>query len=130
MVFWYRAPTPTCGTVDGSVPGGRPLAPIFVFVGPGHTVFMRTPSRAYSRAADFESWITAPLEAAYVDTPTRPTRPPIDATLTTAPPPLAMIAGIPYFMPRKTPRRLVLTTRSNSASSTSTSGPPRWMTPA
>ncbi len=48
--------------------------------------------------------------------------PATDAMFTIAPPPLASMAGIWNFMPRKVPRMLVAMPRSNSATSISASG--------
>src|SRR5215813_12064096 len=71
---------------------------------PGCTELTRMPSLAYCTAAALVAMRTAPFEALYAMwMPFCPTKPEIDEMLTMAPPPAIFIAGIAYFMPRKTP---------------------------
>src|SRR2546428_10750009 len=53
----------------------------------------------------------------------------VEEMLMTEPPPLWSIAGIAYFMPRKTPLALISMVRSQSSILVS-STPPRWAMPA
>src|SRR5579863_8944137 len=62
--------------------------------------------------------------------PRSPTRPATDAVLTMAPPPAASIAGISYFIDRKTPLRLTSMRRSQATSSSSATANPLAPTPA
>src|SRR5437763_10559249 len=62
--------------------------------------------------------------------PRTPLSPAVEDMLTMAPPPLSSMAGISYFMQRKTPRRLTRTARSKSSTATSASGAGMWPSPA
>ena len=62
--------------------------------------------------------------------PRTPPRPAVEDMLTMAPPPPASMAGISYFMARKTPRRLTRMARSKSSTAIAASGAGMWPAPA
>src|SRR6185312_15857884 len=105
-----------------------PDAPmISVSMNPGQTQFTRTPLRPYSADADLVSETTPALAALYTEVAiacSDARNPPTDDQLTTAPPPASRRRGMPYFMPRKTPRRSTSITVSKSLISVLWIGPP------
>ncbi len=86
---------------------------------PGEIVLARMPCPAWSAASTFASWIRAPLLAQYAGRPGEATRPSCDAMRITLPPPRAIIAGIAALAIRNAPVRLTRITRSQAASSIS-----------
>src|SRR6266566_4191698 len=90
-----------------------------VSIAPGEIVLARMPCAAWSAASTFASWIKAPLVAQYAGLPGEATRPSCEAMRITLPPPRVIIAGIAAFAIRKAPVRLIQITRSQAASSIS-----------
>src|SRR5437667_3335746 len=90
-----------------------------VSIAPGEIVLARMPCAAWSAASTFASWIKAPLVAQYAGRPGEATRPSCEAMRITRPPPRVVIAGIAAFAIRKAPVRLIRITRSQAASSIS-----------
>ena len=86
-----------------------PDAPmISVSMNPGQRALARIPWCPYSADADLVTEMTPALAALYTDVDIPPDdafNPPTDDQLTIDPPPAAIIAGMPYFIPRRTPRR-------------------------
>jgi len=94
-----------------------------VIVGPGATVFTRTPDGPYSAAQDLVSEWIAVLVALYSADPAIPTRPLIDPTLTIAPPPRAAMSGAISPVSRMTDFTFTASAPSISSSPISAVGP-------
>ena len=90
-----------------------------VSTAPGESVLARMPCAAWSVASTLASWISAPLVAQYAGRPGVATRPSCEAMRITLPPPRSIIAGIAALTMRNAPVRLIRITRSQAASSIS-----------
>ena len=82
---------------------------------PGHTQLTRIPSRAYSTAATFASWITAAFVAQYGAACDHAVRPETDAVRTIDPDRCARITGTAARMPLTAPSTLTRNARSQSS---------------
>src|SRR3954451_13212212 len=82
---------------------------------PGHTQLTRIPSRAYSTAATFASWITAAFVAQYGAACDHAVRPDTDAVSTIEPDRCARITGTAARMPFTAPSTLMRKARSQSS---------------
>src|SRR4051812_48063815 len=82
---------------------------------PGHTQFTRIPSRAYSTAATFASWITAAFVAQYGAACDHAVRPATDAVRMIDPDCCARMTGTAARMPLTAPRMLTRNARSQSS---------------
>ena len=82
---------------------------------PGHTQLTRIPSRAYSTAATFASWITAAFVAQYGAACDHAVSPATDAVRTIEPDCCARMTGTAARMPLTAPRTLTRNARSQSS---------------
>ena len=82
---------------------------------PGHTQLTRIPSRAYSTAATFASWITAALVAQYGAACDHAVNPATDAVSTIEPDRCGRMTATAARMPLTAPRRLTRKARSQSS---------------
>ncbi len=82
---------------------------------PGHTQLTRIPSRAYSTAATFASWITAAFVAQYGAACDHAVRPATDAVRTIDPDCCARMTGTAARMPLTAPSTLTRNARSQSS---------------
>ena len=82
---------------------------------PGHTQLTRIPSRAYSTAATFASWITAAFVAQYGAACDHAVRPATDAVRMIDPDCCARMTGTAARMPLTAPRTLTRNARSQSS---------------
>src|SRR4051794_37267037 len=82
---------------------------------PGQTQFTRIPSRAYSTAATFASWITAAFVAQYGAACDHAVNPATEAVSTIEPDFCARMTGTAARIPLTAPSTLTLKARSQSA---------------
>ena len=82
---------------------------------PGHTQLTRMPSRAYSTAATFASWITAAFVAQYGAACDHAVRPDTDAVSTIEPDRCGRMTATAARMPLTAPRTLIRKARSQSS---------------
>ena len=82
---------------------------------PGHTQLTRIPSRAYSTAATFASWITAAFVAQYGAACDHAVRPATEAVRTIDPDCCARMTGTAARMPLTAPSTLTRNARSQSS---------------
>src|SRR5215813_2981545 len=82
---------------------------------PGHTQFTRMPSRAYSTAATFASWMTAAFVAQYGAACDHAVSPDTDAVRTIEPACCGRITPTAALMPLTAPSTLTWNARSQSS---------------